>query len=143
MKSPSEYERDLEIYREEIAFWHRRADERSAELVIMTERAEAAEAQCAAMREALEQVELVSDGDHSEDDYCPWCGMLRWETRHGPNCKREGALATDAGAKMLAVVRAARAWDAMGDDATQDEGEWRCDELSRALAALDAEEVTG
>jgi hypothetical protein len=141
-----------------VGFWHDLADRRSAELVIMTERAEAAEAQCAAleqcvaawqetarlgeehwrralnaecdlrnqaeaqcaaMREALEQVELVSDGDHSGDDYCPWCGMLRWMTRHGPDCKREGALATDAGTALLAEVRRLRefaaAWKAVQD----------------------------
>ena len=122
--------------------WEIMRDERDVAL----RRVEAAEVSATLLREALEQVEFVeSDGD-PVDDYCPWCFIEGRMGRHGPKCKREAALATDAGAKMLAVVNAARTWVRAENWRASEpaiEAEQRAiAQLVAALDALDAKGVT-
>lgn len=73
-----------------------------------TERTAAAEAQCAAMREALEDTEYGKsyEGASVVMHMCPVCDQTRG-TGHAPDCPVGTALATDAGAALLAVADAA------------------------------------
>jgi hypothetical protein len=87
-----------------------------------------------AMREVLESLANCTSVEEGISG-CPWC--LAPEPTHRDGCIVAAALATDAGAKMLAVVRAARAWEnARGWKPT----ELAETELSAALVALDAAE---
>lgn len=88
-----------------------------------------AHAEAALLREALAHVEYGLGAD--ENSYCLWCAgeepgnkpdstlyddpeelefaLARWQERgHKPDCRRQAALATDVGAKALAVIEVAK-----------------------------------
>jgi hypothetical protein len=109
------HDRLLESYRREKEMWRGRAELAEAKVIEwklasslevngdpdgvrpkhLVDALAAAEAQCAALREALEQVEYVAgDGDQG-DDYCPWCIEPRWMGKHRDDCKRQLALAAE------------------------------------------------
>ena len=110
---------------------------------------EAAEAQCAAMREALEQVEW--EGGYAGDiltsaAWCPECGAERGDG-HTASCSVGQALAVGAGATLLAKVARLEAFVAevriaqRADADGLDECAWNW--IDAALIALDDGEVTG
>ena len=124
----------------------RRQDRMVAEMRVLQQRAEAAEASAVVAREALEPLRQLAEM-HKPLEWNPRNAAERTELWGIYNKEREvnltvgdlhravNALASSAGAKMLALVKAAREWD--GD-------EWSArhiDELHDAVAALDTEEV--
>ncbi len=83
------------------------------ELERVQHRLEAAEAQCAALREALEQVQwehTYVDLDNCDCSACPACHARPHQ--HDPDCPIGQALATDAGAALLAEVKRLREFHA-------------------------------
>jgi hypothetical protein len=124
-------------------------------LAAMTERAKAAEASAAVLREALCYVEWQG---HEHYEYggghisaCPACKAPALHRTHEPCCPLDYALATDAGAKMLAEVKRLREFvaavrEAMNTAGAVDEDSTYCvqaRDVALALVALDAGEVTG
>lgn len=75
------------------------------ELRAARERAEAAEAACAAMRERVEALAHVGSTDKARA-WCLWCGGHRGI--HADDCIVAAALASDAGKTLLAQVAAMR-----------------------------------
>jgi hypothetical protein len=133
-------------------------------LAAMTERAELAETKCATLREALEPLRQLAE-IHRPLEWNTWdaaestelWGMFNKEQEVnltvGDLHRAVSALATDAGAKMLAVVKAVRAFVTahIARDEATDEGTLTFEvhnatsdafwALLKAVAALDAKEV--
>ncbi len=133
-----------------------REEELGGKLQAATQRAETVKAQAAVLHRELSETQwIIYTIDGEETRLCPACGGREFAEGHSSDCTIAKALATDAGAALLAVVEAAREWqeasvaytEAHDDDCEVGWAEkmtaahWRydasCDNLKAALDKLD------